>query len=225
MLLVDAAIVGRVLRAADVAIYVVAAKVADLVSRLFSPFSDSLFISLCRTRGSDRLAVERHVVALSWPAITAGLALGCAATALGGTLLTVVFGHGYGRAWGAIIVLLVAATVRNVYIPHIRTLQADAALGSIPLWFVGAFVTHVVSAVSLTTGWSILGTAIAVLVPVVLFQAWPVARATGRRARTRRLQHPYPWSSCASLYLAEQDRRRLLGAARSSVPCLLLPLR
>ena len=189
MLLVDAAIVGRVLGAADVAVYVVAAKIADLVTRLFSPFSDSLFISLCRTRGSDRIEVEKHAGALSWLVITSGLALGCAAAALGGGVLTLIFGHGYARAWGAIIVLLAAATVRNMYMPHVRTLQADAALGSIPAWFVGALVAHVPLAVALTIQWSVVGTAIAVLIAVVVFQACPVTQAARRHAGSARLKH------------------------------------
>lgn len=176
MVIIDAAIVARVIGPSAVAVYAVAVRISDLVRRFFSPFIESLFLSLCRTTGAARLVVERHAASLTWLIITSGLALGCALAAVGHHTLTLVFGGGYGRAEGAIIVLLAAATIRSMYMPDIRRVQADAALGTLPRWFVAGLLAHIPLAVALTSNWSVLGTAISVLIAVIAFEAWPAAQ-------------------------------------------------
>lgn len=176
-LVIDAAVVGRIEGPAAIAIYAVSFKVADLVRRVFSPFTESLFVSLCRATETGRAAVVSVAATLPWLVLTSGLAVGCAIVAVGGHALTLVFGAGYERGEAALMVLLVAATLRTMYMPAVRRLQAEAFLGSLPRWFVVGIVAHTVLAVALTTRWSILGTAVSVLIVVLTFEAGPVAWA------------------------------------------------
>jgi O-antigen/teichoic acid export membrane protein len=176
MVLIDAAIVGRVVGPAAVALYAVAVRISDLVRRFFSPFTESLFLSLCRTTGPARLTVERHAASLTSLIVTSGIALGCALAAIGSQALTLLFGKGYGGADGPMIVLLAAATIRSMYMPGLRRVQADAALGALPRWFLAGLIVHVPLAVALTINWSVLGTAISVLIAASAFEAWPAAR-------------------------------------------------
>jgi O-antigen/teichoic acid export membrane protein len=190
--LVDATVVGHVDGAVSVAVLAVALRVGDLIRRLFSPFSQSLFVSLCRARGRTREAVERHVDSLAWLTLAAGLAAACLAMTVGSHALTLVFGHGYDRAETAMVVLLLAATVRAMYLPAVQRLQADAALGSLPRWFLASLIVHIGLAIALTEAWSILGTAIAVLLAALVFEFWPVIRAERRTLGSDSPRHSQP---------------------------------
>jgi O-antigen/teichoic acid export membrane protein len=112
--------------------------------------------------------------------VFSGLALACAIVTVGARALTVVFGAGYGGGEAALVVLAVAATVRAVYMPGLKRLQADAALGTLPRWFVVSVVAHIALAILLTMEWSLLGTGLSVLLVALAFEAWPVARALRR---------------------------------------------
>jgi O-antigen/teichoic acid export membrane protein len=176
-LLIDAAVVGHVDGPAAVAIYAVCQRAAYLLPRFFSPFTESLFVSLCRANDTDRQAIARHAATLSWVLVISGLAVTCAIVTVGDRALTVVFGDGYGRGEVALAVLAVAATVRAMYVPGLKRLQADAALGTLPRWFVMSVVAHIVLAIILTMQWSLAGTALSVLLVAMAFEAWPVAWA------------------------------------------------
>jgi O-antigen/teichoic acid export membrane protein len=175
MLLADAAVVGHVVGPAAVAIFAVAARASDLVRRFFSPFTQSLFVSMCRARGSSRSLVDAHAFSLPWIVLAGGLAAGCAVVALGSHALAIVFGTGYGRAQPALVVLIAAATLRSLYLPGARLIQADAALGAVPRWFLVGLLVHIAIAIPLTSRWSVLGTAIAVLIAAIAFEALPTA--------------------------------------------------
>jgi O-antigen/teichoic acid export membrane protein len=176
-LVIDAAIVGHVVGPTAVAIYVVALRVADLVPRFFSPFTESLFVSLVRAEDSDKSTVEKHATSLPWLVLTSGIALGCALVAVGRDALNFVFGAGYGRGVAASVVLIIAATLRGMYMPGIRRLQAREALGSLPRWFVGSVAAQVALALVLTRSWSILGTAVSVLIVALVLETLPAAWA------------------------------------------------
>ncbi len=184
MLVVDATIIGHVVGASSVAIFAVAARAADFVRRFFTPFTQSLFVSLCRSGGADRALVDRHAAVLPWVIIAAGLALGCGVAAVGRGALTLIFGHGYGRAEVALIVMTVAATIRAAYMPAVRRIQADGALGTLPRWFAVGFVLHVGVALLLTSRWSVVGMAAAVLTTSVAFEAAPVVWSLRRHVGT-----------------------------------------
>jgi O-antigen/teichoic acid export membrane protein len=188
-----------------VAIYAVTIRVADLIRRLFSPFTESLFVSLCRTAGALRSNVELRASALPWLIVTSGLAIGSGLTTLGGHALTLVFGGGYQKGIGALVVLVAAATLRAMYMPGVRRLQADAALAHLPRWFILGGIAHIGFAVVLTLRWSILGTAISVLLAVAAFEAAPATWALHRHVSDR-----------ASLPLAQA------GAALAGACALLL---
>ena len=142
-------------------------RAAYLLPRFFSPFTDSLFVSLSRANDTDRQTIARHAAALSWVLVISGLALTCAIVAVGD--------RGSGEA--ALAVLAVASTVRAVYVPGFKRLQAEGALGTLPRWFVVSMVTHIALAIILTMQWSLAGTALSVLLVAVAFEAWPVAWA------------------------------------------------
>ena len=180
-ILVDAAVVGHVDGPAAVAIYAVCQRVGYLLPRVFVPFTDSLFVSLIRANGADRRAIAKHAAALSWVLVISGLALSCAIVTLGDGALTLVFGPGYGRGESALAVLAVAATVRAMYVPSVKRLQADAALGTLPGWFLASGVAHIALAIVLTIQWSLLGTAVSVLLAALAFEAWPVDCALRHR--------------------------------------------
>jgi len=177
-ILIDAAVVGHVAGPAAVAIYAVCQRAGYLLPRIFAPFTDSLFVSLCRANDTDRQAIARHAVMLSRVMVISGLALACAIVWLGDRALTVVFGAGYGQGEAALAVLAVAATVRAMYVPGLKRLQADAALGTLPRWFVVSLVAHIALAILLTMQWSLAGTALSVLLVALAFEAWPVAWAS-----------------------------------------------
>jgi hypothetical protein len=68
-----------------------------------------------------------------------------------------------------------------MYMPDVRRIQADAALGTIPRWFVAGLVAHTVLALVLTLQWSLTGTAVAVLIAAFAFEAHPVVRTARRQ--------------------------------------------
>jgi O-antigen/teichoic acid export membrane protein len=179
-LLIDIAVVGRIDGPAAVAIYAVCQRVAYLLPRFFSAFTESLFVSLCRAEGTAREALASHVARLSRVLVFSGLALACAIITVGARALTVVFGAGYGSGEAALAVLAVAATVRAVYMPGLKRLQADAALGPLPRWFLVSVLTHMALAIVLTMEWALPGTAVSVLLAALAFEAWPIARALRR---------------------------------------------
>jgi O-antigen/teichoic acid export membrane protein len=180
-ILIDAAVVGHVDGPAAVAVYAVCQRAAYLLPRFFAPFTDSLFVSLIRANGADRQVIARHAAALSWVLVISGLALSCAIVTVGNTALTVVFGAGYGQGEAALALLAVAATVRAMYVPGVKRLQADAALGTLPRWFVASAMAHIALAILLTVRWSLPGTAVSVLLVALAFEALPVDWALRHR--------------------------------------------
>ena len=179
-LLIDIAVVGHIEGPAAVAIYAVCQRGAYLLPRFFSAFTESLFVTLCRAEGTDRQALAGHVAALSRVLVFSGLALTCAIVTVGARALTVVFGAGYGEGEAALVILAVAATIRAVYMPGLKRLQADAALGMLPRWFVMSVVAHIALAILLTMEWSLPGTSLSALLAALAFEAWPVALALRR---------------------------------------------
>jgi O-antigen/teichoic acid export membrane protein len=191
-LLIDIAVVGRIEGPAAVAVYAVCQRAAYLLPRFFSAFTESLFVTLCRAVGTDRQALAGLGATLSRVLVFSGLALACAIVTVGARALTVVFGAGYGGGEAALVVLAVAATMRAVYMPGLKRLQADAALGTLPRWFVVSVLAHIALAIILTMEWSLPGTALSVLLAALAFEAWPVARALRRHEPSMRTSSAMP---------------------------------
>lgn len=183
MLLIDAVVVARVVGPVRLAIYAVAVRVASLLPRSLSPFTESLFVSLCRSTATTRDALARQARQLPWLFLTAGMAATCAVFAGGRVALRLAFGSGYQRAEVALTVLLLAEALRCMYMPAVRSLQADQKLGALPRWFILSVLAQAPLAAFATIRWSIVGTAGSLLMGTVLFEAAPVSIMILRRSR------------------------------------------
>lgn len=180
--LIDTVVVGHAIGPVGVAIYVVCLKVSDLIRRFFSPFTESVFISLCRSRGDRRQAVLRQATSLPLLITTSGMATGFMAIAVGPHILLLLFGRGYGKGEATLVILLVTATLQTMYTPWMRSLQADNALGHIPRSFLVGLIFHTALAVVLTERWGLPGTAVSVLLTTIGFELVPITLALRRRS-------------------------------------------
>lgn len=172
---VDLVVVAHVGGPGLAAVFAVAARGGDLVSRLFMPLADSLFVTLCRSLAAQRRHLLRLAQRLSWLVAVCGLALGCGLVLLGPGPLAGLFGPHYGDVLAPMAVLVAVSTVRGMYMPQVRALQAQGRLGRLPYWFVAGLLAQAGLAVVLTSPRSVFGTAVAAFLAVVAFESVPVA--------------------------------------------------
>jgi len=173
---IGVAVVGHVAGPAAAAVYGVASKVGSIVRKLFSPFTESLFVSLCRGTAGAREAVARLAAQLSMVTLAGGTATAFIVVAAGADGMRMVFGGGYGRGVWVVLVLVLAETIRGMYMPFLRKIQSENRIGSLRYWFAASMVAQVPLAIVAATRWSAVGAAAAVLVCSAVFEALPVAR-------------------------------------------------
>lgn len=177
-------ILGHVSGAAAVACYGVAARVGSFVGGFIMPFTDSLFVSLCRATANTRGAMTALVMRLSVVALAVGVTATFAVVAVGPDGLRLVFGAGYGSVVWAALVMILAGTVRSTYRPFLRRIQSDNSMGFLRFWFVASMAAQIPLVVLLGgSRWSSAGAAVAVLVCSLVFEATPAAWKFGAGRR------------------------------------------
>jgi O-antigen/teichoic acid export membrane protein len=177
-------ILGHVSGATAVATYGVAARIGSFVGGFIMPFTDSLFVSLCRATANTRGAMTALVIRLSVVALAVGVTAAFAVVAVGPVGLRLVFGPGYGSAVWAALVMILAGTVRSTYRPFLRRIQSENSIGFLRFWFVASTAVQIPLVVLLGgTRWSSAGAALAVLVCSVVFEAMPAAWKFGAGRR------------------------------------------
>lgn len=170
------AIVGYVAGPAAAAAYGLAWKASSVVQRFFTPFSESLFVSLCRATTGARPAVARLAVQLSTVALTGGAAVAFIVVSAGGAGMRLVFGSGYGRGAWIVLLLLLCGTVRSMCTPFLRKIQSENGIGSLRYWFIASLAAQIPLGILAASRWSAAGAATAVLGCAAIFEAGPVAR-------------------------------------------------
>ena len=173
---VGIAVVGHVAGPAAAATYGLAWKVGGVVQRFFTPFTESLFVSLCRATTGARPAVARLAAQLSVMALTGGATAAFIVVAAGAGGMRLVFGSGYGRGVWIVLILVLAQTVRSMCRPFLRKVQSENGIGLLRFWFIASLATQVPLAVLAAARWSAAGAAVAVLACAAIFEAAPVAR-------------------------------------------------
>ena len=174
-MLIGITVVSHVVGPAAAAVYGVAGKVGSLVRRLIMPFTESLFVSLCRATASTRGAVAVLVVRLAIVALATGITAAFVVVAAGPIGMRIAFGSGYGSGVWIVLVMILADTIRSIYRPFLRKIQSENDIGSLRFWFVTGMVAQVPLAVLASAWWSTIGAAIAVLACTFLFEAVPTA--------------------------------------------------
>lgn len=173
-MVIGVAVVGRVAGPAAAAVYGVAWRAGSLVWRVFTPFTESLFVSLCRAAGPARAALARLAARLSWVALAGGAAAAFVVAAAGAEGMRLVFGGGYGSGAWAVLLVVLAGTIRSIYGPFLRILQAENRIGALRYWFAASMAAQVPMAAVAATRWSAAGAAGAMLACSVVFEAAPV---------------------------------------------------
>ena len=213
-------VVGHVAGPAAAALYGVAARVSSLVSRSFTPFIESLLLSLCRATAATRPAVARVATQLSVVALAGGATAAFVVVTAGAEGMRMVFGSGYGRSVWVVLVLVLAETIRSMYQPFLRKIQAENGIGSLRYWFIASVIAQIPVATVAATRWSVVGAAVAVLACSAVFEAVPVARKLSAWQRSQGARgKPVLWQAgavivvgCIALVLA-WGRQRLGTAA------------
>lgn len=169
------AVVSHVVGPAAAAVYGLAWKVGSLVRRFFMPFTDSLFVSLCRAAAPTRAAVAQLATQLSVMTLAGGTTAAFIIVAVGPDGMGLVFGSGYGYGVWLVLVFVMTETIRSMYRPFYRKIQSENGIGSLRYWFAASIITQVPIAILATTRWSVVGAAVAVLACSAVFEAAPVA--------------------------------------------------
>jgi O-antigen/teichoic acid export membrane protein len=170
------AVVGHVVGPAAAAVYGLAWKVGSLVGRFFTPFSDSLLVSLCRAAAPARASVARLATQLSAMILAGGTAAAFVVVAAGPEGMRLVFGSGYGKGIWVALVFVFVGIIRGMYRPFYRKIQSENGIGSLRYWFAASVIVQVPLAIVATMRWSVVGAAVAVLACSAVFEAAPVAR-------------------------------------------------
>jgi O-antigen/teichoic acid export membrane protein len=168
-------VVGYVAGPAAAAVYGLAGKVGSLVPRFFTPFSDSLFVSLCRAAAPTRGAVARLAGRLSMMTLAGGTAAAFVVVTAGPGGMRLVFGDGYGYGIWAVLGFVLTGTVRSMYRPFYRSIQAEDGIGSLRYWFAASMIAQIPLTIVAARQWSAAGAAVAALACAVVFEAAPVA--------------------------------------------------
>ena len=187
-MLIGITVVSHVVGVAAAAVYGIAGKVGSLVRRFIMPFTESLFVSLCRATASTKGAVTVLLGRLAIVALATGITVAFAIVAAGPSGMRIAFGSAYGSAVWVVLVMIFADTIRSIYRPFMRKIQSENDVGSLRFWFVASMIVQAPLAVLASARWSTIGAAIAVLACTFVFEAVPTA-----------------WKLCAG--------HRLLGAA------------
>jgi O-antigen/teichoic acid export membrane protein len=174
-LTIGVAVVGHVSGPAAAAVYGVAAKAGSLVRRFITPFTESLFVSLCRATAPTRAAVARLAARLSVVALAGGVTAAFLVVAAGAVGMRLIFGAGYAGAVPVVLVLVLADTVRSMYRPFVRRVQSENGMGWLRYWFLASMIAQLPLAVATASRWSATGAAAAVLACAIVFEAGPVA--------------------------------------------------
>ncbi len=191
-ILIGVTVVSHVVGPAAAAIYGVAGKVSSLVRRLIMPFTESLFVSLCRATASTAGAVKVLLIRLAIVAFATGITVAFVVVAAGPSGMRIAFGSGYGSCVWIVLIMILADTIRSISRPFLRRIQSENDIGSLRFWFAMSLIVQVPLAVVASERWSTVGAAIAILACTFLFEAVPTA-----------------WKLCAG--------RRLLGVASKPV--------
>lgn len=184
------AVVGYVAGPAAAATYGLAWKASSVLQRFFTPFTDSLFVSLCRATTGSRPIVAKLAVRLSTVALTGGATAALIVVSAGGTGMRLVFGSGYGSTAWVLLILLISETIRSMCRPFLRKIQSENGIGSLRYWFIVSLAAQIPLSIMAAERWSAAGAAAAVLGCGAIFEAGPVARrlsayhhANGARGR------------------------------------------
>jgi len=208
-LLIGVTVVSHVVGLAAAAIYGVAGKVGSLVRRFITPFTESLFVSLCRATFGTRSAMTALLARLSVVALSIGITAAFVVVTAGPIGMRVAFGSTYESAVWVVLIMVLSDTVRCVYRPFLRKIQSENDIGSLRFWFLTSIIVQVPLAVFASVQWSTIGAAIAVLACTFLFEAIPAA-----------------WKVCAGRRLLGVAGRPILGQALAvlGAACLALLL-
>lgn len=195
-LLIGVTVVSHVVGLAAAAVYGIAGKIGSLVRRFILPFTESLFVSLCRATASTKGAVTVLVGRLAIVALATGITVAFVIVAAGPSAMRIAFGSAYGSAAWVVLVMVFADTIRSIYRPFMRKIQSENDIGSLRLWFVASMIAQVPLAVLASARWSTIGAAIAVLACTLVFEAVPIA-----------------WKLCAGRQLSSITSKPVLGQA------------
>jgi O-antigen/teichoic acid export membrane protein len=176
-------VVGYVAGPAAAAVYGLAGRVGTLVPRFFTPFSDSLFVSLCRAPAPGRAAVARLAARLSVMTLAGGTTAALVVVTAGTAGMRLVFGGGYGNAVPAVLIFVLTGTVRSMYRPHYRNIQSENGIGALRYWFAASMIIQIPLTIVAARQWSAVGAALAALACAAAFEAAPVARRVGAHRR------------------------------------------
>jgi O-antigen/teichoic acid export membrane protein len=174
-MLVCVTVVSHVVGLEAAALYGVAGKVGSLVRRFIMPFTESLYVSLCRATASARDAVTVLLFRLAIIALATGITAAFVVVAAGPSGMQIAFGSAYGSSVWVVLIMIFVDTIRSVYRPFLRKIQSENGIGSLRFWFVASIIAQVPLAVLASARWSVVGAAIAVLVCTFLFEAIPTA--------------------------------------------------
>jgi O-antigen/teichoic acid export membrane protein len=191
-LLIGVTVVSHVVGLVAAAVYGIAGKVGSLVRRFITPFTESLFVSLCRATASTKSVVTVLVGRLAIVALATGITAAFVIVAAGPSAMRIAFGSAYGSAASVVLIMIFTDTIRSIYRPFMRKIQSENDIGSLRIWFVGSIIAQVPLAVLASVHWSTIGVAVAVLACTFVFEAVPIA-----------------WRLCAG--------HRLLGAVNKPV--------
>lgn len=170
------AVVGHVVGPAAAAVYGLGWRVGSLVGRFFTPFSDSLLVSMCRAAASARAALARLATQLSVVTLAGGITVAFAVVVVGPDGMRLVFGSGYGNGIWVALVFVLTGTIRGMYRPFYRKIQSENGVGSLRYWFAAGMIAQVPLTIVATMRWSVVGAAAATLACSAVFEAAPVAR-------------------------------------------------
>ena len=170
------AVVGHVVGPAAAAVYGLGWKAGSLVGRFFSPFSDSLLVSMCRAAASARASLARLATQLSVVTLAGGITAAFAVVAVGPDGMRLMFGNGYGNVIWVALVFVLTGTIRSMYRPFYRKFQSENGIGSLRYWFAASMIAQVPLTIVATMRWSVVGAAVAMLACSAVFEAAPVAR-------------------------------------------------
>jgi len=199
-MLICVTVVSHIVGLAAAAVYGVSGKVGSLVRRFIMPFTESMFVSLCRATASTRGAITLLQVRLAVVALATGITVAFAVVAAGPSGMRIAFGSAYGSVAWVVLVMIFADTVRGIYRPFLRKMQSDNDIGSLRFWFMASLVAQVPLTVLASARWSTIGAAIAVLACTFLFEAVPTA-----------------WKLCAGHRLPGVASKPVLGQVLTAV--------
>jgi O-antigen/teichoic acid export membrane protein len=208
-MLIGITVVSHVVGLAAAAAYGIACKVSSLVRRFIMPFTESLFVSLCRATASTKDGITVLLGRIAIIALATGVTAAFAIVAAGPSGMRLVFGSAYGSAVWVVLVMIFVDTIRGIYRPFMRKIQSANEVGSLRFWFAASVIAQVPLAILASARWSTIGAVAAVLACTFVFEAVPTA-----------------WKLCAGHRLLGAVSKAALGQALAllGVGCFALML-